>query len=274
MVFAGIQKLTLLDYPEKTACTVFTVGCDFACPFCQNASLISKADGIGSLGKTGVKTGVSSLSYSSGRVRQRTDPCLTDPCHILDFLKTRQGLLDGVCISGGEPLLQDGLESFIDKVKELGFLVKLDTNGSDPDKLRKLIESGKIDFVAMDIKNSPEKYAQTIGIPDYNVAPIEESINILLSGMIPFEFRTTVVKEFHTEEDLLAIAQWISDTHTQAIPNANPQQISESINYYLQKFIDSDGVKQKGLHSYSEEEMQQLINIVKTVLPTAELRGV
>ena len=228
--------MTLLDYPGFTACTVFVSGCDFACPFCQNASLIE---------------------------HKRTVPL----CSPLDFLKTRQGLLDGVCISGGEPLLQDGLESFIDKVKELGFLVKIDTNGSNPQKLKKLIESGKIDYVAMDIKNSPEKYAQTIGLPNYDITRIEESINLLLTGTqseakpgtstIPFEFRTTVVKEFHTEEDLLSIARWISGAKM----------------YFLQKFVDSDDVKQKGLHSYSDKEMQQLLNAVKTLFPTAELRG-
>ena len=265
MIFGGLQKLTLLDYPGITACTVFTVGCDFACPFCQNASLIDK-------------TGDGSLSYSSGRVRQRTVPCLTIHCHILGFLATRQGLLDGVCISGGEPLLQDGLESFIDEVKELGFLVKMDTNGSDPVKLLKLIETGKIDYVAMDIKNAPEKYPQTVGLPGYDISPIEDSINILRLGTIPYEFRTTVVKEFHTGDDLLSIARWISGVNRHEVSDASPLKVSEERSgaekYFLQKFVDSDGVKQKGLHCYSDEEMQQLAEIVKAVLPTVELRGV
>jgi len=243
MIFAGIQKLTLLDYPEKTACTVFTIGCNFACPFCQNASLIGS---------------VNTVSLS---------PCVQE--EIFDFLATRQGLLDGVCISGGEPLLQDDLESFIDKVKELGFLVKLDTNGSNPDKLKKLIESKKIDYVAMDIKNSPEKYPQTIGLQGYDISPIQESINIICKGLIPYEFRTTVVKEFHTEEDLLSIAHWISARHrtVPCLTGTVPCLV-------LQKFVDSEGVKQKGLHGYSDEEMQQLISAVKTVFPAAGLRGV
>ena len=242
--------MTLLDYPGFTACTVFVAGCDFACPFCQNASLIRQRD-------------------SSSVLRYRDCPSV-----IYDFLKTRQGLLDGVCISGGEPLLQDGLESFIDKVKELGFLVKIDTNGSNPGKLKKLIESGKIDFVAMDIKNSPEKYAQTIGLPNYDIARVEESISLLLANPIPFEFRTTVVKEFHTEEDLLSIARWISGAYTQVISDAKSPQVSGDIRYFLQKFIDSDNVKQKGLHSYSDKEMHHLVEVVKSVVPSAELRGV
>jgi len=234
MVFGGIQKVTLLDYPGETACTIFTVGCDFACPFCQNASLLNErqVDGLG-----------------------QED--------VLCFLATRRGLLDGVCISGGEPLLQDELEFFIDEIKKAGFLVKIDTNGSDPKKLKRLLESGKIDYVAMDIKNSPEKYARTIGLPEYDITPIDESINLLLTwanlndSKASCEFRTTVVKEYHTEDDLLSIARWISGTQK----------------YFLQSFVDSDGVKSKGLHSYSNNEMQQIIKTVKTVLPTAELRG-
>ena len=256
MVFGGLQKLTLLDYPGFTACTAFVAGCDFACPFCHNTSLIEGTKG-------------------DGTFWSRDDQNVSSPfVPILDFLKTRQGLLDGVCISGGEPLLQEGLESFIDKVKELGFFVKIDTNGSSPDKLKRLIESGKIDFVAMDIKNSPVKYAQTIGLPDYDVTAIEDSINLLRTGTIPFEFRTTVVKEFHTEEDLLYIARWISGASTQVTSDAKPPQISGEVKYFLQKFVESDGVKQKGLHSYSDKEMKQLTNVVKTVLPTAELRGI
>ena len=232
MVFGGIQKVTLLDYPGKTACTVFTIGCDFACPFCQNASLIN--------------------------VNKKNEIQTLKEDDVLNFLKTRSGLLDGVCISGGEPLLQEGLELFIDKVKELGFLVKIDTNGSNTEKLLALIESGNIDYVAMDIKNSPEKYAQTIGLPWYDITLIDESISILLSDKVPYEFRTTVVKEFHTPEDLNLIAQWISGADK----------------YYLQMFIDSDNVKQKGFNSYSGAEMKQFVREIKKVLPSTELRGV
>jgi len=230
MVFGGIQKLTLLDYPDKTACTLFTVGCNFACPFCQNASLICP-------------TG-----------EEQT----FDASEILDFLKTRQGLLDGVCLSGGEPLINENLDAFIDEVKALGFYVKLDTNGSYPQRLKELALSSRLDYVAMDIKNTPEKYPQTIGLPDYDVSPIEESIAYLCSGAIPYEFRTTVVRSFHTQQDLLTIARWISGAEK----------------YFLQGFVDSGEILQSGLTAYSKAEMQSLLDSVKKELPVAELRGV
>jgi len=230
MVFGGIQKLTLLDYPDRTACTLFTIGCNFRCPFCQNVSLIRP-------------TGEGQTFGAS---------------EILDFLKTRQGLLDGVCISGGEPLILEDLGAFIDKVKSLGFYVKLDTNGSYPRRLKNLAESGRLDYVAMDIKNTPEKYPQTIGLPEYDVSPIEESIAFLCSGAIPYEFRTTVVRRFHTQDDLLTIARWISGADK----------------YFLQGFVDSGEVLQSGLTAYSKAEMQRLLNSVKKELPVTELRGV
>jgi len=230
MNIGGIQKLTLLDYPEKTACTLFTVGCNFRCPFCQNSSLIDE---------------------SSDMQKQSAS-------EILSFLQTRQGKLDGVCISGGEPLINENLVAFIHEVKALGFLVKLDTNGSFPQKLEKLLTTGMIDYVAMDIKNSPEKYAETIGVPDYNIVPIEESIKLLCSGLISHEFRTTVVREYHTADDLVSIARWLSGAKK----------------YYLQGFINSDGVVKKGLNGYSKEEMEKILQSVKAVLPTAELRGI
>ena len=230
MIFGGIQELTLLDYPDKTACTVFAAGCNFDCPFCQNSSLISPA------GKNKTKS----------------------ESEILTFLETRKGLLDGVCISGGEPMIQGDLEAFIDKVKALGFLVKLDTNGSCPGKLEKLMKSGAIDYVAMDIKNTPEKYAQTTGKPGYDVSPVKESVELLLSGDVPYEFRTTVVREFHTEGDLLSVASWVCGAGK----------------YYLQKFINSDGVSQSGLSSYSDEEMRQLLSSILKIMPGAALRGV
>jgi len=230
MNFGLIRKLTLLDYPEKTACTLFTIGCNFRCPFCQNSSLISP----------------------DNKVKTQSES------EVLDFLKSRQGLLDGVCISGGEPLLNDNLEEFISKVKELEFLIKLDTNGSYPEKLRKSIKSGMVDYIAVDIKNSPEKYAQTIGLSAYNVSSIEESISLLQSSGIPHEFRTTVVKEFHTIDDLISIAKWLSNAEK----------------YYLQGFIDSEGVSFSGFNAYSKEEMQEFLVKIRTVLANAELRGI
>jgi len=229
MVFGGIQKVSLIDYPEKTACTLFTIGCNFNCPFCHNSSLIDPAGG--------------------GQVITTTE--------VLSFLETRKGLLDGVCISGGEPLLQNELEIFIKDVKDMGFLVKLDTNGNNPGKLKEMIETGKIDYIAMDIKNTPEKYAMTTGIPGYEASPVRESVDILISCSVPYEFRTTVVREFHNVEDLCAIAKWISGARK----------------YYLQGFRNSDGVLQSGINGYSNYEMQEFLNSIKSLIPTAELRG-
>ena len=245
MIFGGIQKLTLLDYPEKTACTLFTIGCNFLCPFCHNVSLIIEVEE-----QQNDNDYVSKVSQTQGK------KTITEP-EVLEFLEARRGLLDGVCISGGEPLLQDNLECFIDKVKALGFLVKLDTNGSFPDKLEMLIKSGKIDYVAIDIKNSPKKYAETIGLPEYDISPIEKSMQILRTGMIPYEFRTTVVRDFHSPDDLFLIANWISWADK----------------YYLQGFINSDGVLQKGLKAYTDSEMQMFLEEIKKILPTAELRA-
>jgi len=236
MVFGGVQKFTLLDYPEKTACTLFTKGCNFRCPFCQNSSLI----------------------YSDNAEKSDDSVQMISASEIFEFLETRRGLLDGVCISGGEPLLHDELGKFTEEVKTMGFLVKLDTNRSKPDKLRKLIASGTIDYIAMDIKNTPEKYAQTAGLPDLNISLIEESVEILLLSTVPYEFRTTVVRELHSSADLVSIARWLSGAG----------------NYYLQGFVNSDGVPQNGLHGYSDKEMNQFLDSVKKVLPSAELRGV
>jgi len=236
MVFGGLQKVTLLDYPEKTACTIFTTGCNLRCPFCQNSSLVC-ADKAGCSGADN-----QTLNYSE----------------INSFLETRKGLLDGVCISGGEPLLHKDLHSFIREVKEMGFLVKLDTNGSQPEKLKELMESGYIDYIAMDVKNTPEKYAQTVGVPDFDISPVKESVGILLSSTIPYEFRTTVVREFHDEDDLVSIAHWISGAK----------------HYYLQGFINSGGVLLSGLNGYTVEEMHRFHKIVKVMLPTTELRGI
>jgi pyruvate formate lyase activating enzyme len=229
MIFAGIQKLTLLDYPDKTACTLFTIGCNFSCLFCQNPSLLQTSEDI------------QTISASE----------------IFEFLKKRHGLLDGVCISGGEPLMQDELADFIGEVKKLGYLVKLDTNGSYPDKLKALVESGTVDYVAMDIKNSPEKYAQTICVSDFDFSMVEESVSFLLSCAIPYEFRTTVVRQLHTVDELRSIARWISGARK----------------YCLQVFFDSEDVPYSGLNSYNEQEIKELLKEVEKVIPTVELRG-
>ncbi len=228
----GIQKLTLLDYPGKVACTVFTAGCNMRCPFCHNKDLVFIPD---------------NFTY-------------TDPDDILDFLSKRQGILDAVCITGGEPMLQPGLLDFVKQIKELGYMVKVDTNGLMPDKLKQLVESGCVDYIAMDIKNSFGKYEATAGLVNGEnmVKQIKKSINYLLSGVVDYEFRTTVVRELHTREDLISIARYIKNAK----------------NYYLQQFVDSGKCIQEGFTSYTKEEMEDLLTEIRKVNENVQLRGV
>ena len=171
MRIAGLQKLTLLDFPGKTAATVFTPGCNFRCPFCHNAALVT-----GEAERDGAAADSSALSIDE----------------LFAFLGKRQGLLDGVCITGGEPLLQPELADFCARIKGAGFAVKLDTNGSFPDRLRELVESELVDYVALDVKNAPERYAETVGVPGFDLAPVAASVDYLLANAVPYEFRTTV----------------------------------------------------------------------------------
>lgn len=226
MIFGGFQKLTLLDFPGRVACTLFTKGCNFRCPFCHNALLVTDIDEV---------------SYTD--------------TEILDYLKKRIGILDGVCITGGEPLMQKELEDFIKNVRALGYAVKLDTNGSYPDKLKDLVGKGLIDYVAMDIKNTAEKYPLTAGVPNANV---EESIDFLLSGAVPYEFRTTVVAEHHNIQDIEEIAK----------------RISGAEKYFLQKFVDSGHLIGENLHELDENTMKNMLDVVKKYVKTAELRGI
>ena len=230
MVIQGLQKLTLLDYPGKVACTLFTAGCNFRCPFCHNASLVTHVD------------------------RKNDIP----EEEVLAFFKKRRGLLDGVCITGGEPLLQPDIEVFIRKIRDLGYLIKLDTNGSNVLLLKHLAEEGLLDYVAMDIKNAPDKYGVTIGIEEYDLENILQSVDFLLSGSIPYEFRTTVVREFHKREDFAAIGRWIRGAEK----------------YYLQSFQDSGDLISPGLRGYTKEIMEQALAIVRKNVPNAELRGI
>lgn len=238
MKIEGLQKLTLLDYPEKVACTIFTGGCNFRCPFCHNASLV-----IGNRGNV-----VPIDSQKNGEYTEE---------EILAFLRKRKGVLDGVCVTGGEPLLQPDLEAFIRKVKEMGYLVKLDTNGSFPEKLKSLAGQGLLDYVAMDIKNCLPKYGQTIGIEDYDTAPVEESAAFLMEGSLPYEFRTTVTRELHTEEDMYRIRDWIGGASA----------------YYLQQFVDSGDVIRSGLHACDDETMKRWEAILREKIPGVSLRG-
>lgn len=226
MIFGGMQKLTLLDFPGKVACTLFTVGCNFRCPFCHNGSLVE--------------------GEPFEHIPEET---------VLDLLKKRQGILEGVCITGGEPLLQAELSEFLRKVKALGYPVKLDTNGSQPEKLKALVEEGLIDYVAMDIKNCPERYAETAGVEHPGV---DESIDFLLSGKVDYEFRTTVVEEFHTIED---------------IENA-AKRIRGAKRYFLQSFVESEFVLQDGLHAPSKETMEAMRKAASQYVDEISLRGI
>lgn len=229
-IFVGLQKLTLLDYPGKVACTLFTRGCNFRCPFCHNASLVVKAD--------------EQQSYANSE--------------IIAFLKKRQGILDGVAISGGEPTLVKGLYEFISDVKSLGYSVKLDTNGTNPALIKRLIDDKLVDYVAMDIKNSPEKYAYTCGLPEnYDLSKIEESKNILMVGRVDFEFRTTVAKPFHTEEDFIKIGEWIKGSEK----------------YFLQQFKDSGDIIGQEISPYNESEMEKFLSLLLPFVPNSQLRG-
>ena len=232
MLISGLQKLTLLDYPGTVSCTVFTAGCNFRCPFCHNASLVLPD-------------------------RLQGDPNGVDT--VLDFLRKRQGLLEGVAVTGGEPLLHADMADFLRKIRELGYRIKLDTNGSFPDRLRELIEEGLVDRVAMDIKNDPALYAKTAGLRALDLSAIERSKNLLLEGRIDYEFRTTVVKGLHTRESLLEAARWIEGAKE----------------YYLQQYKDSGNlIRPEGLGAFSNEEMHALCEAVAEILPTVQLRGV
>lgn len=225
----GLQKLTLLDVPGKVACTIFTGGCNFRCPFCQNSDL---------------------LACNTAGAYTVED--------VLTFLKGRTKLLDAVCISGGEPLLQPELPELLRAIKELGYYIKLDTNGSFPERLKAVVAEGLVDYVAMDLKNCTERYSETIGMPPLYQAKIEESIDFLLSGTVPYEFRTTVVRELHTADDLQKAAE----------------RIKGAQGYYLQGFVDSEHVFKQGLSAYTAEEMEALRQSILHLVPSAKLRGV
>lgn len=230
MKIQGLQRMTLLDYPGKIAATVFTGGCNFRCPFCHNASLVLNPE------------------QERGILEQ----------DFFGFLAKRRGLLDGICISGGEPLLQEDLKKFISEIKSLGFLVKLDTNGSFPTKLKELVGDGLIDYVAMDIKNSPADYAKTAGIIDNMLPRINESVSFLLSGAVDYEFRTTVVKDFHTKEDFIEIGKWIRGAQR----------------YFLQNFVDSGDLIQPGLQGMVKTELTAFADILRDFVPSVQIRGV
>ena len=229
MKINGLQKTTLLDYPGKVACTLFTPGCNFRCPFCHNAGLVLGGE----------------------------DEPLSES-EILRFLEKRKCILEGVCVTGGEPLLQADIGDFLAEVKALGLSVKLDTNGSFPARLKSLVSAGVVDYVAMDIKNSPAKYARTVGVPNFDLAPVRESVGFLKSGNLPFEFRTTVVRELHEAEDFEEIGKWIEGA---------PQ-------YFLQNFTDSGELLSSGLSAHPAERLRSFAAIAEKYVKKVGLRGI
>ncbi len=229
MKIAGFQKLTLLDYPGKLGCILFTHGCNFACPFCHNSFLVQNPEQV----------------------------CEYNMEEIFAFLKKRQGILEGVCLSGGEPLLHGELPGFIRQIKDLGYPVKLDTNGSMPEKLKKIVKAGLVDYVAMDIKNTFEKYPQTSGCENVNTDNIKESICFLLEGTVDYEFRTTVVNEFHTPQDIEKISELIAGADK----------------YYLQNFVDSGNILGNNLHPVDDDTLREMERLAKKNVKTAQIRG-
>lgn len=234
MRIAGLQKMTLLDYPGKVACTVFLPGCNFRCPFCHNYELLG-AD----------------------------CPPLMDDTALLTFLEKRRGLLDGVCITGGEPTLQPQLLTLLQRIKAMGYCVKLDTNGYLPHVLRQAVETGYVDYVAMDIKNGPSAYALTTGLPDFDLAPIEESIRYLASGVVEHEFRTTVVQPLHTAGSIAEMAAWIQHI----VPGGKIDKL------YLQPFADRDTVPFSNLSTPNPDTLSQYQQILEPCARTVAIRG-
>jgi pyruvate formate lyase activating enzyme len=232
MIIHGFQKMTLLDYPGQVACTIFTAACNLRCPFCHNAGLVTKIENT-----------------------QRIDES-----EVLAYLQKRKGILDGVCITGGEPTLQKDLADFIRKIRALGYAVKLDTNGTNPAVLQALLDEGLLDYVAMDIKNTPEKYAATVGIASFDVTPIQQSIDLLLAGRVDYEFRTTVVAEYHTPSDIGQIAALIAGA---------PR-------YFLQPFVDSGnliGSPDGQLHAPDDATMDEMLSCARVTISTTARRG-
>lgn len=233
-MISGLQKMTLLDFPGKVACTVFLHGCNYRCPFCHNSELL---------------TG-------------RPEPLMTEE-EFFQFLSTRKGLLDGVCVSGGEPTLTPTLPEFLKKIKELGFLVKLDTNGSRPAVLKKLVAEGLVDYVAMDVKNSPSLYPQTVGVELKDLSAIEESLRFLMEGKVDFELRTTLVEPLHTWESIEQMGQWLANL----VPGKKPEKL------FLQSFVDRDTVLFSGLTAPGEDRVMQYADTLSQYIGKVTVRN-
>ena len=228
MKIQGLQKMTLLDYPGRVACTVFLGGCDFRCPFCHNYELVEGFQ----------------------------EAAITED-EFFAFLAKRRGLIDGVAITGGEPCLRKDLPAFLEKVRAAGFPVKLDTNGNSPRMLERLLGEGLVDYVAMDIKNAPAKYAQTVGLRALDLAPLQESVNLLKQGAVDYEFRTTVIRQYHEERDFHEIGAWIQGARR----------------YFLQAFTDRDTVPDHSLSAPDPAALRLYRDICAEYVEQVEIRG-
>lgn len=234
MKICGVSKLTLLDYPEHIACTIFTGACNFRCPYCHNPELVLHSEECGQI----------------------------DEKEIYEFLESRKKRLEGICITGGEPTLQKDIITFIKNIKEKGYLVKLDTNGYMPEKLEEIIKSGYIDMVAMDIKNCKSEYAKTVGIKEeeFCIAKIEQAVEIIKKSKIKHEFRSTIVKELHTRENIIDIAKWLNGDDM----------------YFLQNFRENEELvcgKSGIFHSFEENELKDILKDVRVYMSNARVRG-
>lgn len=230
MKICGLNKTTLLDYPGKVAATIFLGSCNFRCPFCHNSSLVLHA------------------SREPEIPREE----------VLSFLEKRRGILDGVCITGGEPTLSPELDGFLQEIRSLDYAIKLDTNGSRPDTVKELVRRGLVDKIAMDIKACPENYGTLAGLLFPDLDSIRQSADFLMEGHVDYEFRTTVVKELHTEKDFREIGQWLKGAKA----------------YYLQAYKDSGEVLQPGFSSYSLDELERFRSILLETIPLVEIRGI
>ncbi len=228
MIICGMEKFSLVDFTDKVTCTVFTAGCNFRCPFCHN----------------------------SGLVLDSKQPKILED-EIFSYLEKRKGLVDAVCVSGGEPTLQPELKTFLEKVKSMGYLTKLDTNGTRPDTVKDLVSGGLVDYVAMDVKNSPEKYAVTAGLKLYGTAQIEETARFLMTCGVDYEFRTTLVKNFHTADDMEKIGKLLKGAKA----------------FYLQRFVPRDSCISDGLEAVDESDALKFLETLKKYVPSALLRG-
>lgn len=230
MKFGGLQKLTLLDYPDKVAATVFTVGCNFRCPFCHNFSLVCE------LG---------------------VEKTLISEEEILNFLQKRRKILEGVCVTGGEPLIQPDIEHFLSKIRDMGYKIKLDTNGAFPDKLADLIAKGLVDYVAMDVKNCKDLYSATVGCA-LDLSAVERSVDLLKSGVVDYEFRTTVTATFHSADSVKNMAKWLSGAKR----------------LYLQQFVDSGDLIDPTVTGVDEETLKKYCEIAREFVPNTQIRGI